>query len=253
MESYWDWLAKFAGPDTGKIILTAFLSALGALIVGLLAATVTTWLGIWRDQKAEERKRLRTEKHAAAMLCSTLDLFINECLDGAIDNGVLDPNLYLTPRTPYPALVYQKEVDWTCIEEGLMYSALRLVAEVDSGRRAVDWEELTSEPPVKTTFFEERIIRISEVGLRAAMLLADVKKRYNISTQDRINVDLVQVLASNISTTEERRKTRKEAEARKRVAEALLKGAPVPEPQNDATRRLIQALLQQTKPQQGNP
>jgi hypothetical protein len=249
LETYWEWLAKLAGPDTGKIVLTAFLSALGALIVGLVAATITTWLGIWRDRKAEDRKRLRTEKHAAALLCSTLDLFVNECLDGAIDNGVLDVNLHLTPRTPYPTLAYQKEVDWTCIDEGLMYSALRLVGEVDSGRRAVEWEGLASEPPVKTNFFEERIIRIAEVGLRASMLLDDVKKRYRISTQHRSNVDLVQVFASTIAKTDQRRKSRKEAEARKRIAEALLQGAPVPEPQTDATRRVIEALLQQTKPQ----
>ncbi|NEK19928.1 hypothetical protein [Rhizobium leguminosarum] len=249
METYWQWLTNFAGPDAGKIILTAFLSALGALIVGLVAATITTWLGIWRDQKAEERKRLRTEKHAAALLCSTLDLFINECLDGAIDSGVLDANLHLTPRTPYPALAYQKEVDWTCIDDGLMYSAFRLLGEVDSGRRAVEWEALTSEPPVKTSLFEERIIRISEGGLRASMLLADVKKTYAISTQDRSNVDLVQVFATTIAKTDERRRSRKEAEARKRIAEALLQGTPVPEPQTDATRRVIEALLQQTKPQ----
>ncbi|MGO6883033.1 hypothetical protein ACCS44_29735 [Rhizobium ruizarguesonis] len=249
MKTYWQWLTNFAGPDAGKIILTAFLSALGALIVGLVAATITTWLGIWRDQKAEERKRLRTEKHAAALLCSTLDLFLNECLDGAIDHGVLDSNLHLTPRTPYPVLAYQKEVDWTCLDEVLMYSALRLVGEVDSGRRAVEWEGLTSEPPVKTSLFEERIVRISEVGLRAAMLLSDIKKRYGITTQDRSSVDLVQVFATTIAKAEQRRKSRKEAEARHRIAEALIKGAPVPEPYNDATRRVIEALLQQTKPQ----
>lgn len=227
--------------DIGKVVI-------GALIA-LGIAWFNSWLGIWRDQKTEQRKRLRTEKHAAALLCSTLDLFINECLDGAIDNGVLDENLHLTPRTPYPTLAYQKEVDWTCIDDGLMYSALRLVGEVDSGRRAVDWETLTAEPPVKTSFFEERIVRISEAGLRASMLLDQVKTRYGISTQDRSNVDLVQVFAQTLSKIEQHRKSRKEIEARHRIAEALMKGVPVPQPQSEATKKVIEALLQQTKPQ----
>lgn len=235
-----NWIGSAVTSDIGKVVI-------GALIA-LGIAWANTWFGIWRDRKTEERKRSRTEKHAAALLCSTLDLFINECLDGAIDNGVLDANLHLAPRTPYPTLSYQKEVDWTCIEDDIMYGALRLVGEVDSGRRAVDWEALAAEPPVKTSFFEERIIRISEAGLRASMLLEQVKARYNISTQDRSNVDLVQIFGQTLAKIEQHRNSRKEVEARHRIAEALVQGGPVPQSHSEATRSVIEALLQQAKP-----
>jgi hypothetical protein len=240
--TYIEWLSTIAGPDAGKILLTT----VGTLIVGIIAATLTTWLGIWRDTRAEERKLRRTEKYAAVLLCSALDLFINEALDGAIDYGVLDDKLHLTPGKPYPMLSYPKEVDWTCLDETLMSSALRLVGEVDSGRRAVQWEQdALATPPVKPSLFEERIIRVSEAGIKASRLLLDIKKRYKITTQDRADINLIRVFATYLTDTEQQRAERKKAEATHRVAEALAKGMDVPMPMNPATKRVVDALMLQ--------
>ncbi|MBO9170886.1 hypothetical protein [Rhizobium sp. L245/93] len=159
--------------DVGKVLL----GAVGALGI----AWVNTRLGIWRDERSDERKRKGALVYSMALVESTLRRYARDCLAVANDDGepVNDRDgEYEDWRTlvPEPTLVYLDKIDWTLFDESVLFNALAIpVIELRKKRESQAAYDAAS-LPYRYGFIEARQLSFSRLAMFTANVLADFHK-----------------------------------------------------------------------------
>ncbi|MCJ9720799.1 hypothetical protein MOV66_10270 [Agrobacterium sp. SHOUNA12C] len=166
------WIGGAVTSDIGKVIL----GALGALGI----AWVNTRLGIWRDERADKRKREGQLAYSVALLVSALRQYMLNCMTVMTDEGEPDREQgeyadWIT-TVPTPKFVYSDKIDWTLLDQKLMFEILSLPT-VEAGQEAcVSSAYEHSFPPDRHGYIEERQLRYAELASIAASHLVEIHR-----------------------------------------------------------------------------
>jgi hypothetical protein len=169
-----EWAAVAISTDIGKFAL----GAAGALAI----AWVNTRLGIWRDDRADSRKREGATAYSVALIESTLRRYVRDCMAVMADKGEPDipAGVYNDWKSsvPPPTLVYPDKIDWTLFEPQTMYQALAIPNIEAHSKTAVQWAYDQATPPDRHGFIEERQRRFAQLAIFSARVQADFHRHH---------------------------------------------------------------------------
>ncbi|NTI03156.1 hypothetical protein G6K88_14120 [Agrobacterium rhizogenes] len=164
----------------------AVTSGIGKVIVGALGALGIAWvntrLGIWRDERADKRKREGQLAYSVALLVSALRQYMLACMSVMTDNGEPDRQQgeyadWVT-TVPRPKFTYSDKIDWTLLDQKLMFEILSL-STVEAGQEeCVSSAYEHSYPPDRHGWIEERQLRYAELAEIAASHLVEIHKQH---------------------------------------------------------------------------
>jgi hypothetical protein len=187
-------------------------------IGGVVIGAAITWI-----QTARERKKQRSldAHYLAVRVVCVLDKYIADCASAAADGGTPDsPYGQLIARVDAPEPpVYPDDVDWRCIDQRLTYEILSLPRDAQF---AAEYMTSVSENATGPgdEYFEARTVKYSTLGLKAAMLVDNLRAAFNIPALDHGEWNPVDVMRSELISHE----------ALKRRREARLLDVPPPPP-----------------------
>ncbi|MGO7353857.1 hypothetical protein ACCS66_03875 [Rhizobium ruizarguesonis] len=170
------WIGGTVSSDIGKFTM----GAAGALFI----AWFNTRLGIWRDERADKRKREGQLAYSTALLVSTLRQYMYNCMDVMNDKG--EPNRegeytdWIASR-PAPKIAFPDKIDWTVFDAQLMYDALSLPSLEASEEAAVDWAYDQAFSPDRHGWIEERQLRYAELAAVAMAHLQKIHQKHPMS------------------------------------------------------------------------
>ncbi|MGO4566083.1 hypothetical protein AB4Z52_13630 [Rhizobium sp. 2YAF20] len=168
------WIAGGISSDIGKFLL----GAVGALGI----AWVNTRLGIWRDERADKRRREGATAYSVALIESTLRRYVRDCMAVMNDDGEPD-----TPQGDYedwkasipePSLAYPDKIDWTLFEPQTMYQALAIPNIELSIKKSVSWAYDQASPPDRHGFIEERQRKFAQLAIFSARAQANFHRHH---------------------------------------------------------------------------
>ncbi|MDP9573879.1 UNVERIFIED_ORG: hypothetical protein J2W66_004382 [Agrobacterium larrymoorei] len=166
------WISSLITSDIGKIVV----GASGALGI----AWVNTRLGIWRDERADKKKREGQLAYSVALLVSALRQYMLNCMVVMNDRGEPDRDQgeyadWIT-TAPTPKFIHSDKIDWTLLDQNLMFEILSLPT-VDAAQEAcVESAYEQSHPPDRRGWIEERQLRYAELASIAAQHLIEIHR-----------------------------------------------------------------------------
>lgn len=164
----------------------AITSDIGKVVVGALGALGIAWfntrLGIWRDERADKKKRAGQLAYSVALLVSALRQYMRSCLAVMNDDGEPDrvQGEYQDwiSTVPTPTFSYSDKIDWTLIDPQLMYEVLALTTVAAGQEEAVASAYEHSHQPDRHGWIEERQLRYAELAAIAITHLIEIHKQH---------------------------------------------------------------------------
>ena len=154
--------------------VSGLLSLLGAFAGAPLAARLhRSWIA----------KDLEKDAHYLAVRAiPVLNKFVSECAAVAADDGLVDGQLdqqgRLQLQTKLPEFpIDSLEVNWKALPKSMMSSLLGFNGAIDLAK---DWLSGPSEHWGEDEYVEERRFQFSELGLKAATIADDLRKKYDV-------------------------------------------------------------------------
>jgi len=158
-------------------------------VFGLLGVLVGAGLTIGKDVWAHFANQKRVARYLAIRVVCILDKYVEKCVEVVLDDGLsygqrdeqgcLSPQVKTPPPPDFPI-----DVDWKSIPPSLMYELLALPNEAESANGAIRFSWDIAGPPDFDEYFEERALRYSDLGLKAADIASRLRKRYDIPALD---------------------------------------------------------------------
>ncbi|TCA41714.1 hypothetical protein E0J16_34055 [Rhizobium pisi] len=168
------WIGGAVSSDIGKFVL----GAAGALFI----AWFNTRLGIWRDERADKRKREGQTAYSVALLVSALRQYLKNCMAVMEDKGQPDRDQgeyeHWISSVPTPKFAYSDKIEWTLIDPQLMYEVLALSTVEAGHEEAVESAYEHSYGPDNHGWIEERQLRYAELAAIAISHLIEIHKKH---------------------------------------------------------------------------
>lgn len=179
----------------------AWIGFCGVLIGAFVALSKDIWL--------ERRNRAKNAHYLAIRVVTLLDPFIEGCAAVASDDGLCEgyrnADDCLEPQVPEPTFdLHGLDVDWKSIPADFSYKILnlpRLASKTtDRVNDAFSWDS----PPLDQSM-EYRREQYAALGLKAADIASDLRKRYHLPSPDDGEWNPVEKMRQTIAVFEERR------------------------------------------------
>lgn len=110
-------------------------------------------------------------------------------------------------KAPGPP-VFPTDVDWTSIDQDIMYKLLSLPSEVEWADGIIRFTSTIASPPNFEDWFDERIFHYSQLGLMACKLSEDLCDKYGIQKKIYNHWDPVEELQIAFTAAEINRQQR---------------------------------------------
>lgn len=151
-------------------------------LLGVLIGAGITWIQAYDTNRRTTAKRAR---YLAIRIIIVLDKFVEDCVDTIRDDGLSygqrTSEGHLEPQVKAPGPPeFPEDVDWTSIDQELMYQLLSLPSEVEEADRMIHFTNTISFPPDWEDWFDERRFHYSRLGLMAYKLSEDLCDKYKI-------------------------------------------------------------------------
>ncbi|MBY3363773.1 hypothetical protein [Rhizobium laguerreae] len=208
MVTFFAWIGGLVSGDIGKFVL----GAAGALFI----AWFNTRLGIWRDERADKRKREGQLAYSTALLVAALRQYMKNCMLVMNDRGEPDREQgeYMNWITslPSPRFSYSDKIDWTLLDPQLMYEILSLPTVEEEQEGIVESAYEQSSPPDRHGWIEERQLRYAELAAIAANHLVEIHKKHPMKFTGE-PTDSIREITLKLVALEEARKKEQEDNA----------------------------------------
>lgn len=179
-------------------------------LLGVLIGSAIPWFQSHWTSKQIEKKNA---KYLAIRVVCILDKFIVDCAEVVKDDGLSFGQRtnegYLSPQVKSPGPpIFPNDVDWTSIDQDLMYKLLSLPSEAEAGDRVINHSNEIASPPDFEDWFQERIFHYSRFGLVAYKLIDELCKKYGIKKMVYNDWDPEQELSHIFNEVTQKRQAR---------------------------------------------
>jgi hypothetical protein len=154
-----------------------------AAIFGLLGVALGAVLTLFREWWFQSRKDRKDAEYLAVVVSCALDTYAARCADVVADDGLSygQPDEDGYHRVQVDAPVFTPDtlnVEWKSLPAKLMYRILDLPNQATEASHKVDGAfEYAATPPDFGEGFEERHMQYASLGLQAAELAKELRKR----------------------------------------------------------------------------
>ena len=150
-------------------------------VIGLVGVAVGAGITWWQATSERSREKRADAQYLAIRVVCILDKYVVDCATACDDRTEMDePGINVWVSAPAAALAdYPVDVDWRCIESGLMFDILSLPRdELLAKNWLAGYEEATG--CLIDEFAVERAKRYGGLGLEAAALAERLRTAYSI-------------------------------------------------------------------------
>lgn len=147
-------------------------------LVGVILGSVISIFGSWFLMCC---KRERDARHLASRITYQLDEYVLRCVHVAHDYGPNEPDDgSVTDKSPPSPPVYPNDVDWSSIDDNLMYRILALPCKAQYVHIIVSTAFYNSSQVDIEDAVEEQQLRYSELGIEAYEITKILRNTYRI-------------------------------------------------------------------------
>ena len=168
-------------------MMEALIGLLGVIVGSVIAIAKETWTA-WIEHR-------RTGSYSAMRAVSTLDEFIESCVDVVSDDGTVHGQYagrtehgeeYLVAQVRQPeSLEFPEDIDWKSLGGELMYRALALPTALKQANRYIEAQAEHAFPPDYEEVFDARQISYANLGLEALCVTELLREKFQIPVPKR--------------------------------------------------------------------